>query len=392
MLAHGGLWDEAVPVLEHAVELLDPEGDVSRTNVSMASVALAALERTSEARSLAQRSSARAREEGPVSLAVALAPAVHLEVRGGDWRRALADGSEGLMLARQCGQTNLVAHFQLDLARIDAARGDAEGCRGRLDEVRDVATACGHAVLALETQVVLGSLALTLGRHDEAAALLEAAAHEVERIGIHDRDSAPEPELFEALLGLGRRREAEAWLDRWQERGPRVGPLWGGALVSRCRGLLETDEQFEPQFVEALELQMLAVDRFQQARTLLCFGERLRRAGAKRESRERLREAHALFVELEATPWADRARRELRATGERLRRAQPELGDELTPQELQVALQVAEGKTNKEAGAALFLSPKTVEFHLARVYRKLDLSSRAELIRRFAAGEPLAVA
>jgi DNA-binding CsgD family transcriptional regulator len=70
----------------------------------------------------------------------------------------------------------------------------------------------------------------------------------------------------------------------------------------------------------------------------------------------------------------------------------PEEGEELTPQELQVALQVADGKTNKEAGAALFLSPKTVEFHLARVYRKLDLSSRAELIRRFAAGEPLAAA
>ena len=91
---------------------------------------------------------------------------------------------------------------------------------------------------------------------------------------------------------------------------------------------------------------------------------------------------------MEAAPWAERARRELRATGERLRRATPQLGEELTPQELQVALQVAAGKTNKEAGAALFLSPKTVEFHLARVFRKLDVASRGELIHRFAGTEP----
>jgi DNA-binding CsgD family transcriptional regulator len=98
-----------------------------------------------------------------------------------------------------------------------------------------------------------------------------------------------------------------------------------------------------------------------------------------------LRAALTLFDELAAEPWTERARAELRATGETMRRREPEERDELTPQELQIALQVAEGKTNKDVAAALFLSPKTIEFHLKRVYRKLGVRSRGELIRRFAA-------
>jgi DNA-binding CsgD family transcriptional regulator len=110
----------------------------------------------------------------------------------------------------------------------------------------------------------------------------------------------------------------------------------------------------------------------------------LRRAGRRVDARVQLRSALEAFEGLEAEPWIRRTRRELRATGEKLGRRAARTGDELTAQELQVALQVAEGKTNREVGAALFLSPKTVEFHLARVYRKLEISSRAELVRRFA--------
>jgi DNA-binding CsgD family transcriptional regulator len=191
----------------------------------------------------------------------------------------------------------------------------------------------------------------------------------------------PEPDLVEALLLLGRVDEARAWLDEFANRTSRTSPLWGAALVARGRALLAGDD-FEGPFVDALALHEQVEDRFQRARTLLGFGERLRRAGRKTDARERLREALALFEELEAAPWFERTRVELRATGERLRRRRDLPGDELTPQELQVALQVAEGRTNKEAAAALFLSPKTVEFHLAGVYRKLGVRSRHELIRR----------
>ena len=138
-------------------------------------------------------------------------------------------------------------------------------------------------------------------------------------------------------------------------------------------------------FAEALSLHTAIGDPFAIARTRLGYGERLRRAGRRRDARGQLRAAHESFNRLGAQPWAQPAAAELRATGERLGRREARTGEELTAQELQVALQAADGKTNKQIGAALFLSPKTVDFHLRRVYRKLDVRSRAELIKQFAA-------
>ena len=201
-----------------------------------------------------------------------------------------------------------------------------------------------------------------------------------------DRDFAPEPDLVEICVHLGRDAEARAYLDGWAERSLLASPVWGAAVAARCRGILASDDAFEEHFADALALHGKAEDAFAEARTRLCFGERLRRAGRRVDAREQLRPALATFDRLECVAWIERARRELRATGEKLGRRAAVSGDALTPQELQVALQVAEGKTNKEVGAALFLSPKTVEFHLARVYRKLGLSSRSALVKRATSG------
>ena len=137
-------------------------------------------------------------------------------------------------------------------------------------------------------------------------------------------------------------------------------------------------------FQDALVLHTHVASPFAVARTQLCYGERLRRAGLRRDARDQLRAALEVFERLGAVLWAARAQSELRASGETLRRREGHEAEQLTPQELQIALHVAEGKANKEVGAALFLSHKTVEFHLTRIYRKLDVNSRAELIRRFA--------
>ena len=110
----------------------------------------------------------------------------------------------------------------------------------------------------------------------------------------------------------------------------------------------------------------------------------MRRARRPSDARESLRSALETFERLAATPWAERARAELRASGETARRREPSATEQLTPQELQVALVVAQGATNREAGAALFLSPKTIEAHLGRIYRKLGVRSRTELARRLA--------
>ena len=126
-----------------------------------------------------------------------------------------------------------------------------------------------------------------------------------------------------------------------------------------------------------LEGSSLALDL---ARTRLAYGERLRRQGRRRDARIQLRAAHDLLALSGATPWVERAAAELRATGEQVADTGPRLPD-LTPQELHIALLVAEGKTNKEIAAALFLSAKTIEYHLANTYRKLDIHSRAELAR-----------
>jgi DNA-binding CsgD family transcriptional regulator len=143
-----------------------------------------------------------------------------------------------------------------------------------------------------------------------------------------------------------------------------------------------------PAFEAALSLHDRDPSAFERARTELCYGERLRRSRRRRAARGQLRSALETFERLEARPWAERARVELRATGEHVYKRDPTAAERLTPQEFQVATLVAEGLTNREAGARLFLSPKTVEFHLGGVFRKLGVRSRGELIRLFAVEAP----
>jgi DNA-binding CsgD family transcriptional regulator len=393
-LCLAGLAGEAAPSLERAVGLLvgdelQPEPRSGGwVELYLASLALRLLERMAEGVDLAVRSSRIAREKGPTALLSALDLLTEWEAWTGRWGLAAAHGEEGLALARQVGHADQILILLAQLARVDAGRGAAEQCRARVAEAVRVAEEHGIVTTRLAALGVAGGLELGVGRLDTAIEQLELVAAEVERLGIHDRDTSPHPDLVEALVRSGRREEGADVLARYAERAEAGTPLWGRALLARGRGMLaEDDEEADAAFEQALALHADVEDRFQHARTLLAFGERLRRSGRRRDARERLRTALALFDELGARPWAERARQELRASGETLRRRDPGAEEELTPQELQIALQVAEGKTNKEVGAALFLSHKTVEFHLGRIYRKLDLNSRAELIRRFAAGE-----
>jgi DNA-binding CsgD family transcriptional regulator len=132
-------------------------------------------------------------------------------------------------------------------------------------------------------------------------------------------------------------------------------------------------------FAEALRLYAKTSDRFEVARTELFFGERLRRARRRREAREQLHAALRTFERLGAEPWANRALAELRATGETASARDERRRLSLTPQELRVALAVAQGRTTREAAAHLYLSPKTIEYHLRNVYDKLEVRSREQL-------------
>jgi len=154
----------------------------------------------------------------------------------------------------------------------------------------------------------------------------------------------------------------------------------------RCASLLEgfqraLDEIFADAFEQALEQHADTPDVFEEGRTRLAYGERLRRARNRKLAREQLRVALETFELLDARLWIDRARAELAASGETLRRRDPSTIDELTPQELQIAMLLAGGKTTREAAVAMFPSPKTIEYHLRHVYLKLDIHSREELAR-----------
>jgi len=187
-------------------------------------------------------------------------------------------------------------------------------------------------------------------------------------------------DLVEAYTRAGRTIAAENTLAAFERQARETGGPWALGTAARCRGLLAPDDDASDHFAAALEQLESLPAPFEVARTHLCHGERLRRAGHRIEARRALRLAIERFDRLGAGPWATRAEAELHATGESLRRRRDDSArDQLTAHELRVALTIAGGASNKEAAAALFLSPKTIEFHLGHVYRKLQIRGRTEL-------------
>ena len=151
------------------------------------------------------------------------------------------------------------------------------------------------------------------------------------------------------------------------------------SLLARCQALAAGSLP-EPHFARSIELAE-ALSPFEQARNELLYGEWLRRERRRADARPHLRTALELFQRLALPPWEERARAELRASGETARRRDPSTRDQLTPQELQIAHLVSEGRTNREIGAQLFLSPRTIDYHLRKVFAKLQIASRADLGR-----------
>jgi DNA-binding CsgD family transcriptional regulator len=240
----------------------------------------------------------------------------------------------------------------------------------------------GVGFYELWTYSAVGELELGLGRPETAVAELEAHEARARELAFDDVDMSTEPELVDAYLRLGRAGEAEAAAVQHAARARAKGQPWAIARAERCLGMVRDD--FEPHFEAALLAHAQTPDVFETARTQLAYGARLRRERRRVRARERLRAALEGFERLGRSPWAEAARAELTATGETARRRDPSTLGDLTPQELQIALLLGEGKTTREAAAALFLSPKTIEYHLRSVYRKLEINSRAALAQAVA--------
>jgi DNA-binding CsgD family transcriptional regulator len=185
-------------------------------------------------------------------------------------------------------------------------------------------------------------------------------------------------ELVEAGVRSGAQDEAAAAFERLSERTQASGTEWALGVEARCRALLSANESLYRDSVERLAGSRAAVEL---ARSQLLFGEWLRRENRREDARAQLRAAHDSFSRMGAEAFAERARRELSATGETVRKRTVETLDELTAQEAQVARLATDGLTNPEIGAQMFISPRTVEYHLRKVFTKLGISSRKELRR-----------
>jgi DNA-binding NarL/FixJ family response regulator len=186
-------------------------------------------------------------------------------------------------------------------------------------------------------------------------------------------------DVFDAAARGDRPDVVRAWLADMEAFAAGAGTPAAVAVVEHGRALLAGGDDAQRHFLAALAAHASSVRTPDRARTELAFGEWLRRARRRVDAREHLRSASALFEELGATALADRAGQELRASGEKARRRDVSTATDLTAQERQVAALVRQGLSNRDAAARLFVSPRTVDFHLRNVFTKLGVASRAEL-------------
>ena len=188
------------------------------------------------------------------------------------------------------------------------------------------------------------------------------------------------PELVEAAARAGDAELAREALERLaRDDAARPAPIWALGIEARSRALLSDGAAAERLYREAIDRLGRTRLRPELARAHLLYGEWLRREGRRVDAREQLRTAHDMFDAIGMEAFAERARRELLATGEKVRKRSAETRDELTPQEEQIARLARDGLSNPEIGAQLFLSPRTVEWHLRKVFTKLGITSRRQL-------------
>ena len=315
------------------------------------------------------------------------------------WAVAEATYQEAIALARESGQQTQLAFGLAGLAWLQARRGRAPECRTGVAEALLLCHGLGMGLHQIWATAALGELELGLGDAAGAVAHFERQQQLLADLTITDPDLSPAAELVNGYLKLGRTADAQRVAAEFTASADAKGQPWPLARALRCRGMLAADTGFADDFERAITLHELTPDVFEAARTRLAYGERLRRSRNRVLAREQLRAAVDMFEGLDARPWAERARAELAATGETRQPRDASTIDVLTPQELQIALLLAGGKTTRETAAALFLSPKTVEYHLRHIYQRLGIHSRDELAQRLqqtsadtagAAGRPAA--
>lgn len=348
--------------------------------IDLAAQALVWLERYETAEQVLNQVVQRARAQGmPALLPVPLAVLAEIAFRTGRWEDGRTLAAEAVEVGERVGQPAGQALGLACLARLDAVRGLEQRTRSRAVSALERAAQAGSPALRPNATAALGLLALGLGEAHEATRHLETVANMLTAHGLRDPSIVQwAPDLIEAYVRAGRAPDARRLLEEFERQAERTERTWALAATARCRGLLAGDREFEYHFMAAFRWHDRTDTPFEWARTALCLGARLRRAGRRVQARSHLRGALGVLERLGATPWAQRARAELRMTGD-----QPDVPSwserKLTPKEIEVARLVTQGRTNREVASLLGVTPRTVGFHLGNIYRKLDLRSRTEL-------------
>ena len=305
-----------------------------------------------------------------------------LEWRAGNWELGARHAADSLALRAQFGREGGQPIAELPAALIAAHQGRIEDARDRSERALALAEADGIRIAQSGHRWVLGFIELSRG--DPAAALgyLERAWEIRDSVRVLEPGHRLElADTLEALIAVGELAEAERKLVPWEKRARALDRSWALAITARCRALLLAARGdlagAQAGFERALAEHARTQDPFQHARTLLAQGVTQRRAKQRGAARVTLEQALAIFERLGAPLWAEKARSELARIGGRA----PARG-ELTEAERRIAALVAEGRTNREVAAALFVTEHTVEGALTRAYRKLGVRSRTELAHR----------
>jgi DNA-binding CsgD family transcriptional regulator len=295
----------------------------------------------------------------------------------GTWQQGCTAADEADRLARETGQLLWATAADLSRATLDAVRGNEESAEALAAKAEAVLVHIGGGMLAL-VQQARGIVDLAGGRHADAYGQFRRV--------FDPTDIAYHPfircwligELAEAAAYSGQQAEARVRLAELEPLAAETGFPYLQAALAYARPLLAEDDEAERLFEAGLKSD-LAPWPFLRARLLLAYGAWLRRHRRVGDSRVPLRSAREAFDALGAIPWGERARQELRASGVTSRRRVPETREQLTPQELQIAGMAAEGLSNREIGQQLYISHRTVAYHLRRIFPKLGVTSRSQL-------------
>lgn len=376
-------------VLERALALEESEADLQLDYPpsAIAGLRLAYFGRYDEARDHLERLEQRARTTGDeMSRGAHLLALADLEIRAAGWPRAARLAREGLELAEQAGLDQWRAAFLATSARVQALRGQADETRRNADQAMRVSAEVGDTIFAGQAMAALASLALGEGAMEVAAEHLRDLVARVRSAGY--REPAVRGihlDAIEAFVGVGDLDAARELVADLDVRAAAAPPSpWATAAALHGHGLLRVASGDAAGGADMLREALVAHEAFsgpfERARVLMSLGVAERRAKRRRAARLALDEAHAEFVRLGADLWALRADSERQRIGGRVGGR-----DELSATERRVAELVGRGRANREVAAELSVSVRAVEANLTRIYAKLGVKSRAQLIARLGA-------